>query len=80
MDRRRLDTTGGRKTLAVEPAAGNRGDAGPGRAASSPGAAHRLAGDPGWSDRATQELITLLRDDYATLMAVLGAISDIYDL
>ena len=41
--------------------------------------AHRLhaaAGDPGWSARATQELITLLRDDYPTLMQVLGALGD----
>jgi hypothetical protein len=43
-------------------------------------AAHHLAGDPDWVDRATQELITLLRDDYPTLMDVLGAISDISDL
>jgi hypothetical protein len=38
---------------------------------------HCAAGDLGWSSRATQELITLLRDDYPTLMAVLGALSDI---
>lgn len=38
--------------------------------------AHRLAGDPGWTGRATQELITLLRDDYPTLMSVLGALGD----
>ena len=36
-------------------------------------AAHK---DSAWKDRATQELITLLRDDYATLMSVLGALSD----
>ena len=30
-----------------------------------------------WRERATQELITLLRDDYPTLMAVLGALSDV---
>jgi hypothetical protein len=35
-------------------------------------------GDPAWLERATQELITLLRDDYATLMSVLGALSEIY--
>ncbi len=40
-------------------------------------AAHRTAGDPNWRDQAIQELITLLRDDYPTLMAVLGAVSDI---
>lgn len=32
--------------------------------------------DGAWARRATQELITLLRDDYPTLMAVLGALSD----
>src|SRR5688572_21073697 len=30
-----------------------------------------------WKDKATKELITLLRDDYPTLMGVLGALSDI---
>jgi len=39
-------------------------------------AAHRSAGDPSWADAATQELITLLRDDYPTLMSVLSALSD----
>jgi len=34
------------------------------------------SGDPNWSSAATRELITLLRDDYPTLMAVLGAIGD----
>lgn len=34
------------------------------------------SGDPEWSSAATQELITLLRDDYPTLMAVLGAVAD----
>ena len=38
--------------------------------------AHAAAGDPEWSARATQELITLLRDDYPTLMQVLGALGD----
>ncbi|HAV78933.1 MAG TPA: hypothetical protein DCX53_16405 [Anaerolineae bacterium] len=33
--------------------------------------------DKGWQERATQEVITLLRDDYPTLMAVLGALSDV---
>ena len=33
--------------------------------------------DKSWKDRATQEVITLLRDDYPTLMAVLGALSDV---
>jgi hypothetical protein len=40
------------------------------------GAAHAAAGDPGWVQRAAQELIILLRDDYATLMTVLGALAD----
>jgi hypothetical protein len=39
--------------------------------------AHAAAGDPGWRGRAVQELITLLRDDYPTLMAVLGALGDV---
>jgi hypothetical protein len=30
-----------------------------------------------WKEAATQEVITLLRDDYPTLMAVLGALSDV---
>ena len=33
--------------------------------------------DKTWQERATQEVITLLRDDYPTLMAVLGALSDV---
>ena len=33
--------------------------------------------DKSWQERATQEVITLLRDDYPTLMAVLGALSDV---
>jgi hypothetical protein len=33
--------------------------------------------DKGWQERATQEVITLLRDDYPTLMSVLGALSDV---
>lgn len=40
------------------------------------GMAHRQAGNPDWSNRATQELITLLRDDYPTLMTVLSALGD----
>ena len=39
--------------------------------------AHAECGDPAWRDAATQELITLLRDDYPTLMAVLSALSDV---
>ena len=39
-------------------------------------AAHSEAGYPDWSHNAAQELIVLLRDDYPTLMAVLGALSD----
>lgn len=40
------------------------------------GAAHAEAGEVVWRNAATQELITLLRDDYATLMSVLGALGD----
>ena len=35
------------------------------------------ANDPDWLQAATRELITLLRDDYPTLMAVLGAVGEI---
>jgi hypothetical protein len=38
--------------------------------------AHGVAADV-WKEKATHELITLLRDDYSTLMAVLGALSDV---
>jgi hypothetical protein len=38
--------------------------------------AHGKNGDQ-WKERATHELITLLRDDYSALMAVLGALSDV---
>ena len=38
--------------------------------------AHLAVGDAAWAGRATQELITLLRDDYPTLMSVLGALGD----
>ena len=31
-----------------------------------------------WVEQAIQELITLLRDDYPTLMAVLGALERCY--
>ena len=40
-------------------------------------ACHASAGDPAWQGRAVQELITLLRDDYPTLMGVLGALGDV---
>jgi hypothetical protein len=40
--------------------------------------AHIQFGDSKWLGEATQELITLLRDDYPVLMNVLGALSDIY--
>ena len=33
--------------------------------------------DKKWADGATQELITLLRDDYPTLMSVLGALGEV---
>ena len=39
--------------------------------------AHLEAGDAQWAPRAIQELITLLRDDYDTLMSVLGALGEI---
>jgi hypothetical protein len=39
-------------------------------------AAHAAAGQLDWSNAATQELITLLRDDYPSLMAVLAAIAN----
>lgn len=39
--------------------------------------AHARMGNPGWIQAASQELITLLRDDYPLLMNVLGAIADI---
>jgi hypothetical protein len=40
-------------------------------------AAQTACGDPAWRGRAVQELITLLRDDYPTLMAVLSALADV---
>lgn len=33
--------------------------------------------DKAWKEKATQEVITLLRDDYPTLMAVLGALGEV---
>jgi hypothetical protein len=38
--------------------------------------AQHVIGHPNWGMAAVQELITLLRDDYPTLMAVLGAVAD----
>lgn len=38
--------------------------------------AHTSKGDETWFNNAAQELITLLRDDYQTLMSVLGALAD----
>lgn len=38
--------------------------------------AHLETGDAHWFEAATQELIALLRDDYATLMSVLSALGD----
>jgi hypothetical protein len=35
------------------------------------------AQDAKWKETATQELITLLRDDYPTLMSVLGALGEV---
>jgi hypothetical protein len=40
------------------------------------GRAHAAAGSANWAASATQELITLLRDDYPTLMSVLGSLAD----
>ncbi|MBI3158433.1 MAG: hypothetical protein HYZ26_02400 [Chloroflexi bacterium] len=39
-------------------------------------AAHAAHGDDGWAQRAAQELITLLRDDYSSLTSVLSALGD----
>ena len=39
-------------------------------------AAQKACGNTEWVNRASQELITLLRDDYATLGSVLGALAD----
>lgn len=39
--------------------------------------AHAEKGDPAWAGRATQELITLLRDDYPTLLGVLSTLSEV---
>lgn len=41
------------------------------------GRAHAVAGRPDWTDQATRELITLLRDDYPALMGVLGALAEL---
>lgn len=41
------------------------------------GQAHRESGDAEWINAAAQELIVSLRDDYPTLMGVLGALSDV---
>lgn len=37
---------------------------------------HASLGSPDWKSAAVQELITLLRDDYPTLMTALGALAD----
>ncbi len=39
---------------------------------------HTAAGNPTWLEAATQELITLLRDDYPRLMETLGALQEVY--
>jgi hypothetical protein len=41
-------------------------------------AAHQQGRSLDWQDRATQEIITLLRDDYPTLISVLGALADAF--
>ncbi len=38
---------------------------------------HDQVGDPKWAEAATHELISLLRDDYPTLMSVLGALGEV---
>jgi len=38
--------------------------------------AHRTGGNAAWASAAAQELITLLRDDYPTLMGVMGALGE----
>lgn len=40
------------------------------------GKAHLKEGEK-WKEKATQELITLLRDDYPTLMSVLGSLGEV---
>jgi hypothetical protein len=40
------------------------------------GKAHEKDGET-WKSKATQEIITLLRDDYPTLMSVLGALGEV---
>jgi hypothetical protein len=40
--------------------------------------AHRTTGNAAWVSGATQELITLLRDNYPTLMGVMGALGDVF--
>jgi hypothetical protein len=40
--------------------------------------AHRAANQSDWINQATQELIILLRDDYPTLMSVLGAVGELW--
>lgn len=39
--------------------------------------AHRATGNNDWTKSATQEIITLLRDDHQALMRVLGALGDV---
>jgi hypothetical protein len=39
--------------------------------------AHTERGNIRWASSAVQELIVLLRDDYPTLMGVLGALADV---
>lgn len=41
-------------------------------------AAHAASNNPAWAAAAVQELITLLRGDYARLMEVLGALGEVY--
>ncbi len=39
--------------------------------------AHTIQGQKSWAKEVVQELITLLRDDYSTLMSVLSSINDV---
>ena len=41
--------------------------------------AHEAAGNLAWKPAVMQELIALLRDDYSTLTAVLGALGEIVE-
>ncbi|MDP1547767.1 MAG: hypothetical protein Q8L87_17300 [Anaerolineales bacterium] len=48
-----------------------------GKARGADGGPLRQSSGQAWIESATQEVITLLRDDYPTLMSVLGALADV---